>query len=74
MQKVGTLQIFEKKPKKRLWCSLFALFYFSAVKLKKKGLQSGDKMEVYGDLKTGEQVVTKASDEIRDGSGVKDKL
>jgi hypothetical protein len=36
MQKVGTLQIFEKKPKKRLWRSLFALFYFSAVKLKKK--------------------------------------
>jgi len=40
----------------------------------KKGLQSGDMTEVYGDLKTGEQVVSKASDEIRDGSGVKDKL
>jgi membrane fusion protein (multidrug efflux system) len=40
----------------------------------KKGLQSGDMTEVYGDLKIGEQVVSKASDEIRDGSGVKDKL
>jgi membrane fusion protein (multidrug efflux system) len=40
----------------------------------KKGLQSGDKMEVYGNLKAGEQVVSKASDEIRDGSGVKDEL
>jgi membrane fusion protein (multidrug efflux system) len=38
----------------------------------KKGLQSGDLMEVYGDLKTGDQVVKQATDEIRDGSEVKD--
>lgn len=38
-----------------------------------KGLQSGDMMEVYGDLKVGDQVVKQASDEIRDGSTVKDK-
>ena len=38
----------------------------------KKGTQVGDLMEVYGDLKSGEQVVKQATDEIRDGSGVKD--
>lgn len=38
-----------------------------------KGFQSGDMVEVYGDLKLGDQIVKQASDEIRDGSGVKDK-
>lgn len=38
-----------------------------------KGFQSGDMVEVYGDLKPGDQIVKQASDEIRDGSGVKDK-
>ncbi|MDB5135991.1 MAG: efflux transporter periplasmic adaptor subunit [Mucilaginibacter sp.] len=38
----------------------------------KKGFQSGDKMEVYGDLKEGDKVVKQATDEIRDGSEVKD--
>jgi len=37
----------------------------------KKGFQAGDLMEVYGNLKKGDQVVKKASDEIRDGSAVK---
>ena len=34
----------------------------------KKGLQSGDQMEVYGNLQNGDQVVKQASDEIRDGA------
>jgi membrane fusion protein (multidrug efflux system) len=38
----------------------------------KKGLQSGDKVEVYGDLKQGDKLVKQASDEIRDGSEVRD--
>jgi membrane fusion protein (multidrug efflux system) len=38
-----------------------------------KGFQSGDMVEVYGDLKTGDQIVKQASDEIRDGLGVKNK-
>lgn len=38
----------------------------------KKGFQSGDLMEVYGDLKPGDQVVKQATDEIRDGSVLKD--
>jgi membrane fusion protein (multidrug efflux system) len=38
----------------------------------KKGFQSGDKMEVYGDLKQDDKIVKKATDEIRDGSEVKD--
>ncbi len=38
----------------------------------KKGFQSGDKMEVYGNLKPGDQVVKNATDEIRDGQQVKD--
>jgi RND family efflux transporter MFP subunit len=38
----------------------------------KKGFQSGDKMEVYGDLKPDDKVVKTATDEIRDGSEVKD--
>lgn len=37
-----------------------------------KGLQSGDSMEVFGKLKQGDQVVKSATDEIRDGSEVKD--
>lgn len=37
-----------------------------------KGLESGDKMEVFGKLNAGDQVVQKATDEIRDGSPVKD--
>src|ERR1700761_2139724 len=37
-----------------------------------KGLQSGDFMEVFGKLKAGDQVVINATDEIRDGSKVKD--
>jgi membrane fusion protein (multidrug efflux system) len=38
----------------------------------KKGFQSGDKMEVYGNLKQDDKVVRQATDEIRDGSEVKD--
>jgi membrane fusion protein (multidrug efflux system) len=38
----------------------------------KKGLQSGDKIEVYGDLKQGDKLVKQATDEIRDGSVVRD--
>lgn len=38
----------------------------------KKGFQSGDKMEVYGDLKAGEKVIIDATDEIRDGQKVKE--
>jgi membrane fusion protein (multidrug efflux system) len=38
----------------------------------KKGFQSGDLMEVYGDLKTGDSVAKQATDEIRDGSVVRD--
>lgn len=37
-----------------------------------KGLESGDKIEVFGKLKAGDQVVKTATDEIRDGSPVKD--
>jgi len=37
-----------------------------------KGFQSGDEMEVYGKLMPGDKVVKKATDEIRDGSPVKD--
>jgi membrane fusion protein (multidrug efflux system) len=37
-----------------------------------KGLQSGDFMEVFGKLNAGDQVVINATDEIRDGSKVKD--
>jgi membrane fusion protein (multidrug efflux system) len=38
----------------------------------KKGFQSGDKIEVYGDLKQGDKIVKTATDEIRDGNEVKD--
>jgi len=38
----------------------------------KKGFQTGDLMEVYGELKPGDQVVKQATDEIRDGSMVRD--
>ena len=37
----------------------------------KKGFQSGGSMEIYGDLKPGDQLVTKANDEIRDGQQVR---
>jgi membrane fusion protein (multidrug efflux system) len=37
----------------------------------KKGFSSGDMVEIYGSLENGDQVVQKASDEIRDGSNVK---
>ncbi|WP_295672407.1 efflux RND transporter periplasmic adaptor subunit [uncultured Mucilaginibacter sp.] len=36
----------------------------------KKGVQTGDVMEIYGNLEKGDHVVKKASDEIRDGSAV----
>jgi len=39
----------------------------------KKGFESGDKMEIYGDLKPGDKLVKQATDEIRDGSEVKDR-
>ena len=39
----------------------------------KKGFQSGDKAEVYGDIKQGDKLVKQATDEIRDGATVKDK-
>jgi len=38
-----------------------------------KGIQSGDRMEVFGKLNAGDQVVVKATDEIRDGGEVTDK-
>lgn len=38
-----------------------------------KGLQVGDKVEVYGDLKPGDVLVKNANDEIRDGQDVNDK-
>ena len=38
----------------------------------KKGFQTGDVIEVYGDLKANDKVVKQATDEIRDGSKVKD--
>jgi membrane fusion protein, multidrug efflux system len=37
----------------------------------KKGREVGNKIEVYGDLKPGDQLVKKASEEIRNGSDVK---
>ncbi|MBS1530972.1 MAG: efflux RND transporter periplasmic adaptor subunit [Bacteroidetes bacterium] len=37
----------------------------------KKGFQSGGNMEIYGDLKAGDQLVAKANDEIRDGQQVR---
>jgi membrane fusion protein (multidrug efflux system) len=37
----------------------------------KRGFQSGDMIEVYGNLKPGDNVVKMATDEIRDGSQVK---
>lgn len=38
----------------------------------KKGFQSGNQMEVYGNLKQGDSVVKQATDEIRDGSVVRE--
>ena len=37
-----------------------------------KGMQAGDKMEVFGKLKSGDKVAKTATDEIRDGQLVKD--
>ena len=37
----------------------------------KKGVETSDKVEVYGNINPGDQVVKQASDEIRDGSTVK---
>jgi membrane fusion protein (multidrug efflux system) len=37
----------------------------------KKGLESKDMMEVYGEIKPGDQVIKKGTDEIRDGSPIK---
>jgi membrane fusion protein (multidrug efflux system) len=37
----------------------------------KKGIETADKVEVYGNINPGDQVVKQASDEIRDGSTVK---
>jgi membrane fusion protein (multidrug efflux system) len=36
-----------------------------------KGLQSGDVTEVYGKLKPGDEVVKSGTEEIRDGSPIK---
>ena len=36
-----------------------------------KGRESGDNMEVFGDIKTGDELVKSASEEIRNGSPVK---
>jgi len=38
----------------------------------KKGFQSGNQMEIYGDIKPGDNLVKQATDEIRDGSKVRD--
>jgi membrane fusion protein (multidrug efflux system) len=38
-----------------------------------KGAQSGDVIEVYGDIKPGDALVKNANDEIRDGQDVNDK-
>jgi membrane fusion protein (multidrug efflux system) len=38
-----------------------------------KGAQSGDLVEVYGDIKSGDMLVKTANDEIRDGQDVNDK-
>lgn len=40
----------------------------------KKGFQNGDKMEVYGDIKPDDMIIKQATDEIRDGSLVKDQM
>lgn len=39
-----------------------------------KGMEEGGKVEVYGDLKPGDEVVRNATDEIRDGQDVKDSV
>ena len=36
-----------------------------------KGMESGDNVEIHGDIKTGEQIVKTASEEIRNGSPVR---
>jgi membrane fusion protein (multidrug efflux system) len=37
----------------------------------KKGLESGDMVEVFADIKTGDQLVKAATEEIRDGASIK---
>ena len=39
----------------------------------RKGLEAGDQVQIFGDLKPGEQLVKAATEEIRDGSTVKEK-
>lgn len=39
----------------------------------KKGMQSGEQVEVYGDLKDGDILVKRATDEVRDGQDLKVK-
>jgi RND family efflux transporter MFP subunit len=39
----------------------------------RRGQVAGDKIEVYGDLRPGDQIVKQANDEIRDGSAVQAK-
>ncbi|MES2277980.1 MAG: efflux RND transporter periplasmic adaptor subunit [Bacteroidota bacterium] len=36
-----------------------------------KGMQAGDKVEVHGDLKAGDELIKSANDEIRDGQDIK---
>ncbi|SIR40839.1 RND family efflux transporter, MFP subunit [Mucilaginibacter lappiensis] len=66
-------------PKTAVYTSTEKVFVIKVVNHKaiwvdaKKGLTSGDMMEVYGDLKPDDKLVKVASDEIRDGSTVKDK-
>ena len=38
----------------------------------RKGLVAGDQVQIFGDLKPGEQLVKVATEEIRDGSTVRD--
>ena len=38
----------------------------------KKGISSGDMMEIYGEVKAGDQIVKKGTEEVRDGSPVKE--
>ncbi len=38
----------------------------------KKGISSGDMMEIYGNVKPGDQIVKKGTEEVRDGSPVKE--
>jgi membrane fusion protein (multidrug efflux system) len=66
-------------PKTAVYTSTEKVFVIKVVNHKaiwvdaKKGLTSGDMMEVYGDIKPDDKLVKVASDEIRNGSTVKDK-